>query len=392
MSFIFKCPYCKQAFEAEEQWIGKIATCPNCDKQIVIQHFDGNDTEFQGDGDGQSNQVQSDINIDGIKRTAQNTIRSAFKLDKLEGFNFSRFMRQIFKHHKWEEIEEYMTIGTPHNIPPLSEVQPIWPAPWLFVRMMVLTVALYLFLLWKEESFGIYIVLPLLITGVYGIPLGTLLFFWEVNIPRNISILTLLRIVITSSFTSIGVTFFFHDLIGGSPENHIWAGPIEETAKALVMLYFIIRNPKYQFKLNGLLIGAAVGAGFAIIETGGYTMRNGNNGTMELRALLAPFGHVAYSAIVGFALWRAKTAGGSFFSNLMSPLFIPLFALSIGLHMFWNSKLLNSEFLIKTAIVGVIEYFIIIYLIQEGINEIRKVKEDLISRESHGSGESSPVS
>lgn len=37
MSFISRCPYCKNAFEAEEAWIGKIAACPSCGKKIIIQ-------------------------------------------------------------------------------------------------------------------------------------------------------------------------------------------------------------------------------------------------------------------------------------------------------------------------------------------------------------------
>ena len=45
--------------------------------------------------------------------------------------------------------------------------------------------------------------------------------------------------------------------------------------------------------------------------------------------------------------------------------------------MFWNSRLLGDELLIRTAVVGAIEYWIIIHLIQEGINEIKKVKADI---------------
>lgn len=388
MSFISTCPYCKKDFEAEEQWIGRIAACPSCGKQIVIQHYDGNAAWSQCGGNRHGGQVPPpNVNAESIKHNAQEAIRSTFKLDNLEGFSFSRFMRQVFKRHKWEEIEEYMSIGTPHNIPPLNEVQPIWPAPWLFVRMIAFTVILYLILVnYGVRLIGLYNALsPILVVGVVGIPFATLLFFWEVNIPKNISMLSLLRIVLISGFASIAVTAIIHILLGGSPGNAIWAGPIEETAKALVMLIFI-RNPKHRFKLNGLLIGAAVGAGFAILETGGSYLFNQASEedltivkiaieTMQVRALLAPFGHVAYSAIVGFALWRAKTAKGAFISNLMSSAFLPLFALSVGIHMFWNSSLLASESLIKTAIVGVIEYGIIIFLIQEGINEVRKIKE-----------------
>ncbi len=239
MSFTSICPYCKNAFEAEEQWIGRIAACPSCGKQIVIQHYDGNTSWSQGGGNRQGPQTPPPtVNAESIKHNAQEAIRSTFKLDNLEGFSFSRFMRQVFKRHKWEEIEEYMSIGTPHNIPPLNEVQPIWPAPWLFVRMLAFTVILYFALLWKHNLLQHYILLPLWIDGVIGIPFAALLFFWEVNIPKNISMLSLLRIVVISGFASVALALIFFYLVGDL-ESNVWAGPIEEPAKALVMLLFI---------------------------------------------------------------------------------------------------------------------------------------------------------
>ena len=37
MSFIFKCPSCKQEIEAEEDWIGQESNCPGCDTIITIE-------------------------------------------------------------------------------------------------------------------------------------------------------------------------------------------------------------------------------------------------------------------------------------------------------------------------------------------------------------------
>ena len=36
MSFTFHCPFCNQELEAEENWIGQEAACPNCSKTIKI--------------------------------------------------------------------------------------------------------------------------------------------------------------------------------------------------------------------------------------------------------------------------------------------------------------------------------------------------------------------
>lgn len=380
MGFDFCCPYCKSKLEAEDDWEGKISDCPSCGKQLIIQRDDGNAV-----GNGENHDK---IHVKDMKVKADETIRKTFELEKLEGFSFSRFMGQMFKRHPWGEIEDYLTFGTPRNTPRIDDVNAAWPAPWLFFRVMVLTVLLYLFIVWRADFFGrIYVVMPLLFTGVIGIPLAALLFFWEINIPRNVSVLSLVRIMLVSGFVSVAITVLLHKYVA-HPESAIWAGPIEESAKLLTMMLFV-RNGKYRFKLNGLLIGAAVGAGFAIIETGGYVLNAGNDGTMELRAVLSPLGHIPYSAIVGFALWRVKGKSGFSFYDLMNQKFISLFALAIGLHMFWNSNLLKSEFLIKCAIVAVIEYVVIIYLTQNGINEIRELKADS-SVASHETGADAP--
>ena len=70
MSFISKCPYCKNAFEADEAWIGKIAACPSCGKQIVIQRDSGSRTNnstastsyFRGDRPQGAEQVAQKSN------------------------------------------------------------------------------------------------------------------------------------------------------------------------------------------------------------------------------------------------------------------------------------------------------------------------------------------
>ena len=95
---------------------------------------------------------------------------------------------------------------------------------------------------------------------------------------------------------------------------------------------------------------------------------------MEIRALLTPFLHIPWSAMVGFALWRTCINNKINLSNLLNRKFLALFITAILMHMFWNSSLLQDEMIIKTAIIAAIEYSIIAYMIQEGINEIRTLK------------------
>jgi len=90
------------------------------------------------------------------------------------------------------------------------------------------------------------------------------------------------------------------------------AGLAEEPGKLLV-LAFVINKRKYGYILNGLLLGAAVGAGFAAFESAGYALRvaldEGTDAMREViftRGLLSPFAHIVWTGMAGSALWRVK--------------------------------------------------------------------------------------
>ena len=364
--FKVNCSNCSQALEADEAWIGMELPCPMCGKKFKLQKPTLQVSAKSGDG--------------GVKGVTDGVMKSAFGVDKLQDFNFAHIVQQIFKFRKWEEKEDYLSYGMPCKTPPLAEIDTSWPAPWLFVRVITLTILSTLFLVWKMDFLGLQnIALPIVVLGVVGIPIATLVLFWELNVPRNVSFLALCRIAWINGLVSIVATVIIQNFVGGYT-NAIWAGPVEETAKAIAMLFFI-GNKKYRFKLNGLLIGAAVGAGFAIVETGGYFIGYSHVGmggeTIIIRALLSPFAHIPWSAMVGFGLWRVKGDDGFDFQKLWSHKFISLFVCAVGLHMFNNSPLLNDEFIIKSAISAIIPYSVIAYLVQDGINEIRQEKEKL---------------
>jgi|GEM_PF-5568981 len=378
--FSFACPYCKTVLRAESGQEGAVARCSSCGKKLIVQRDEEASSATAGAGDSKVSQEKNTDKADEkITDKVDEKIRRTFQVDKLEGFSLSRFMREIFRHHSWADVTEYLTYGTPQNTPSIAEVDTNWPAPWLFVRLMVLTVLSYILIVHLTPVIREYVLFPVLIVGVIGFPLVSLLFFWEVNILRNISVLTLVGIMVVGGFVSMIVTFLMSSVTG--PYAAYWAGPVEETAKLLTMSIFLF-SKKYRFKLNGLLIGAAVGTGFAFIETGGYVLRHvlrsnivSMEGVMVLRALLSPFMHIPWSAMVGFALWRAISVSGYSFSGFFNKKFMSLFLLAIGMHMFWNSPL-NVAPVIVAILLAVIEYTIIIYLIQDGINEVRKLKSE----------------
>lgn len=127
---------------------------------------------------------------------------------------------------------------------------------------------------------------------------------------------------------------------GLSLASALLVGLIEEGSK-LVAVMVLARRLRHTVEMDGLLLGAAVGMGFAALESIGYAfttflLSNGaigaSIGETVLRGLLAPFGHGVWTAIAGALLFRAS--GPNHFrlrgSVLLAYLFVSL------LHGLWD--------------------------------------------------------
>jgi RsiW-degrading membrane proteinase PrsW (M82 family) len=105
-------------------------------------------------------------------------------------------------------------------------------------------------------------------------------------------------------------------LLHPSPLLFFGVGLIEEAAK-LAVLMLLTRHLHTKSVRDGMILGAAVGFGFAAFESAGYAFTalftvNGLSlmqlvQTELLRGLLAPLGHGLWTAIVGGVLFSAST-------------------------------------------------------------------------------------
>jgi RsiW-degrading membrane proteinase PrsW (M82 family) len=104
-------------------------------------------------------------------------------------------------------------------------------------------------------------------------------------------------------------------LLHPSPALFIGVGLIEEAAKVMA-LALLTRRLAHKYARDGLILGAAVGFGFAAFESAGYafTALFTERGlsltqlvqTELLRGLLAPVGHGLWTAILGGVLFSAS--------------------------------------------------------------------------------------
>jgi RsiW-degrading membrane proteinase PrsW (M82 family) len=101
---------------------------------------------------------------------------------------------------------------------------------------------------------------------------------------------------------------------GLSLSSALLVGLIEEGCK-IVAVMIMARHTEHTSAMDGLLLGGAVGMGFAALESTGYafTVFLASHGQVTvsiietiIRGLFAPFGHGLWTGILGAALYRAS--------------------------------------------------------------------------------------
>jgi len=154
-------------------------------------------------------------------------------LEKLEGFSLGALFSEIFGKHKPEDIEEMFTVGTPRATPPIEEVDTSWPKPWLFFRALAASIIMYLLFSGGYDYFkNINLVPGMLLMGTLAVPFSTLLFFYEVNVRRNISLYQVLRLFFFGGILSLLIALVFFEIAGDTPKGLLAQaapGPIEES-------------------------------------------------------------------------------------------------------------------------------------------------------------------
>lgn len=183
-------------------------------------------------------------------------------------------------------------------------------------------------------------------------------------------------------------------------------GITEETAKVIAVVWFL-RDKRLTSELDGLILGAAAGMGFAALETAGYgfaaflqgfiaTAQSGPsslnaliiggisvmNHQLLVRMTLAIFGHGVWTGIVCAVIWRER--GQSTFR--LTPSVIVAFCIAVGLHALWDWSPLASTITANTdqvtALVIVFGWFLLIGIV--GLLILRFLLREAVERAKLG--------
>jgi protease PrsW len=377
------CPQCGQRCRADGVLQGQTVQCPQCSALFAanLSSREPPPTETlpaiapeRGDAMSDAQRIASRLG---------HRVTDMAGIERLEGFSLKELFSEVFKKHSSDEVEEYFTVGTQGTTPPILAVDTTWPKPWVFFRTFLGALAVYLLFLAGWNEFGNTNLVPgLIIMGSFAVPIATLIFFVEINARKNVSLYQVIRLVFLGGILSLIISLIFFQVMEIAQLGWLGAsvaGLAEEPGKLLALLA-VAHIPKYRYRLNGLLFGAAVGTGFAAFESAGYALRYGLSDASQMkdvimiRGMLSPFGHIVWTAMCGAALWRVKGEQKFSLSMVTDPRFLRIFCIAVVLHMIWNSPI-SLPFYAKNVALGVIAWIIIFALIQDGLKELREEKE-----------------
>ncbi len=308
-------------------------------------------------------------------------------LEKMFGYEYANtykgkfLFKDLFKKRKREEYETTLTQGMfknkiSHNVIGIE-------APWLYMRV----------LLFMLVCLGITLALafigspmPFIIVGSLLSALPLLVFLFESNFSRNLSIIDVLKMFAIGGLCSILITllssfgyWFWYDY--PIVITAFLAPLVEELSKATLVVIFVIKY-KPTNMLTGLLIGFSVGAGFSFFENIDYglgsLLYDGSIGSI-LTIIIRTFGdffmgHHYWTGIFGaiYVLFKKKTTFNLF--DLLQWRVLLALLFSMTLHAVWNaSGFITIPFLwiFPELLVAILSVSSLIILINVGISQTR---------------------
>ena len=324
------------------------------------------------------------------KKTASNIITE--NLDKITGaksenyVTFKDLFKDTFKKHSEEELDNVFVCGSSSTTPNVKDVNPKKASAWVYFKIFIFFIIAYIPTRIGYINYGNLNFLPAMIMlGAFAVPVTILIFFYEINLFRNIPFYKVIKYFILGGALSLILAILFFSLDINTDistySGALMVGLIEEVAKAAIVAFFLFKSKNSNYILNGLLIGAAVGAGFAAFETAGYILRYGLAGgdavmlqTIKIRGFLAPGGHVAWAAIEGAALMYVKGFEKLDKKHLNDKRFLLICLISVVEHGIWDMPIEVPYYLFPIGLT-VAAWLVIIYFINLGLKQIDDAKK-----------------
>ncbi len=246
--------------------------------------------------------------------------------------------------HSTMEREQILQTGTLGHQAISTNLYSGWQRPWFFWTVLkagaILVAACFALVhgcqLFLNTTTQVSVEMLFLIPPMV-VPVVLMIFFWEMNVPRNLTIWELLAFFLVGTLLSLGGNALMFALVGtaGGPMAALREEPAKLLAGIALILYCNKIKGKRIYGLTGLTIGAAVGSGFSAFETISYGLHY-NLETVMIRVIFAVVGHTLYSCSYLAALAlnspNSQITAKSFFNQD----FLLTFGCSVFCHGLWN--------------------------------------------------------
>ncbi|WP_242363693.1 PrsW family glutamic-type intramembrane protease [Limosilactobacillus antri] len=298
--------------------------------------------------------------------------------------SLSEFFSQVFRRHTTEEAEELFIVGTDKTTPSLSEIVNDKVQPWLFSRVLGFVLAigiLMYFLLGLLPAYGIWISMDAFLA--VAVPLSALVLFFECNVFQNISFYQVTKMALLGGVLSLIVTILFVNFFGNRELDLLGAlqtGFVEELSKVLVAAYFVYKI-KAKRIFNGLLIGAAVGTGFAAFENVEYMFndKTGQIASMQEaigRTMFSISDHTEWCAIATAALVMVIAGKQLSSSDFFNFKFLRFLLLVMIIHALWDWNALNQFGTLRYMALAVATWIVVFVFIHAGLREVKLLQSE----------------
>ena len=375
--------------------------CKHCGKEISVT------ATFCPKCGSETNKPEAQSNS-GKTQESVSASNSYNSIHTKEKFHAKNLFVQVFKKHSAEERDKILKAGFLDEIPKNPKVTLENLQPWFYSRVFFILFAVFIVFEICLLSFNNSNIMPgVMLIGSLMMPFAILTMYFELNIYKDISFYKTIGIFLLGGAISLLFTLFLYAILPEPGGYDFFSASlisiIEEIGKALIVI-LILKRTKNATVLHGLLIGGAIGCGFAVFESAGYAFntfldahdyntrvdvvnnylpryyqyRYANsidemNFNIFLRSILSFGGHTAWAAIEGAAF--AKT-------NKMNFKFIKAFGVCFLLHALWDTETLAPY--LKLALLCVVAWKIIVKQISAFVsrdafrnkeNEVVAIKE-----------------
>jgi RsiW-degrading membrane proteinase PrsW (M82 family) len=211
---------------------------------------------------------------------------------------------------------------------------------WL--RFLVTGILLWLVSVVVLATTQNYILVPtVIVVGTFLVPMAIMIWAFDSARATALTGERLISASVVGGVLGIVAAVLMEYWFLSSTSNYVEVGVFEEATKLAVLVGFACGLQRYALR-DGILLGAAVGFGFAALESSGYALYAFMNGwsltnllgNELLRAATAPLGHGLWTGILGAVLFLGI---GSRRRLRAALLLGGTYAFVVALHSTWDS-------------------------------------------------------